>query len=243
MQNTNIFLKSKKEDRCGGGRLPAFHRVHRLQVVQGAGPPVVFRGVFRPFALPFVPSAGFACGRLLANMALFRVLGAFLGGFSCSVWVCLAWVLCVACVAFVRVRCLAVLWLVACLPLFLSSLPLFFFFAYLLGLCLCCPLLVLLPALFVLLCLWVLCFLFPFRTIRKKKGRKVFSSRPLLSCYVCLDACIVIKEFRCRCFGFFQFIRFVLPTDAAGVRRLARSYFDFLGRYVNIANNRSAFLK
>ena len=43
-----------------------------------------------------------------------------------------------------------------------------------------CPLLVLLPALFVLVSLWGLCFPFPFRTIRKKKGRN--SLRPLLSC-------------------------------------------------------------
>ena len=47
-----------------------------------------------------------------------------------------------------------------------------------------CPLLVLLPALFVLVSLWGLCFLFPFRTMRKKKGRN--SLRPLLSCCVLL---------------------------------------------------------
>ena len=56
----------------------------------------------------------------------------------------------------------------------------FFFFAYLLELCLCCPWLVLFSALFVLVPLWGLCFLFPFRTIRKKKGRN--SLRPRLSC-------------------------------------------------------------
>ena len=44
-----------------------------------------------------------------------------------------------------------------------------------------CPLLVLLPALFVLVSLWGLCFLFPFRIMRKKKGRAVLV-RPLLSC-------------------------------------------------------------
>lgn len=56
-------------------------------------------GAFRPFC----PLSRFACGALLANMALFRVLRAFWRGFSCSVWVCVAWVLCVACMAFVCV--------------------------------------------------------------------------------------------------------------------------------------------
>lgn len=60
----------------------------------------------------------------------------------------------------------------------------FMLFAYLLGLCLCCPRLVLLYALFVLVCLWSLLFPFPFRYIRKKKGRKDLSLRPLLSCCV-----------------------------------------------------------
>ena len=46
-----------------------------------------------------------------------------------------------------------------------------------------CPLLVLLSALFILVSLWGLCFPFPFRTIRKKKGRAVLV-RPLLSCCV-----------------------------------------------------------
>lgn len=54
----------------------------------------------------------------------------------------------------------------------------FVLFAYLLGLCLCCPLVALLHC----LCgsLGVLLFPFPLRTIRKKKGRN--SLRPLLSC-------------------------------------------------------------
>ena len=43
-------------------------------------------------------------GALLADMALFRVLRAFLEGFMGFVWVCVVLVLCVACVAFVRVN-------------------------------------------------------------------------------------------------------------------------------------------
>ena len=51
----------------------------------------------------FCPLSRFVFGALLANMALFRVLRAFLDGFGRFVWVCVACVLCVACVAFVRV--------------------------------------------------------------------------------------------------------------------------------------------
>ena len=55
-------------------------------------------------ALPaFWSLYGFACGGLLANMPLFGVLRGFLEGFMGFVWVCVGWVLCVACVAFVRV--------------------------------------------------------------------------------------------------------------------------------------------
>ena len=129
------------------------------------------------------------------------------------------------------------------LPLFLSFYPLFFFFAYLLGLCLCCPLLVLLSALFVLVSLWALCFLFPLRITCKRKGAKGCPLRPLFVCYGCLDACIVVKKLRCRCFGFFQFARLILPTNTSSIRRLARSYFYPFRHYVNIAYNRSAFLK
>ena len=48
----------------------------------------------------FCPLSRFALGALLANMALFRVLRAFLAWFGAFVWVCVA---CVVCVAFVRV--------------------------------------------------------------------------------------------------------------------------------------------
>ena len=39
----------------------------------------------------------------LANVALFRVFRAFLEGFRGFVWVCMGWVVCVDCGAFVRV--------------------------------------------------------------------------------------------------------------------------------------------
>ena len=44
-----------------------------------------------------------ALGALLANMALFRVLRRFIWVYRLLVWVCVALVLCLACVAFVRV--------------------------------------------------------------------------------------------------------------------------------------------
>ena len=58
-----------------------------------------FRAVFPAFC----PLSRFVLVGLLANMPLFRVLRAFLEGFGVVVWVCVVLVLCVACVAFVRV--------------------------------------------------------------------------------------------------------------------------------------------
>ena len=52
----------------------------------------------------FCPLSRFALGALPTNMALFRVLRAFLGGCPCWMWVCIASMLCVACGAFVRVN-------------------------------------------------------------------------------------------------------------------------------------------
>ena len=158
---------------------------------------------------------------------------------GCFAW--LVWLLC-ACI----VRRIKGLWrFCLCFYPFASVFALVLSFCpFLCSLCSCLSFCLVFPFLlcvFVALWVWLL-FPFPFRTIRKKKGRSVLV-RPLLSCCGCLDSCIVIKKFRCRCFGFFYFVRLVFPTNAARVGRLARSYFDFLGHNVNIANNRSAFLK
>ena len=51
----------------------------------------------------FCPLYCFVLVVSLANMPLFRVLRGFLARFGVFVWVCVALVLCVACVAFVRV--------------------------------------------------------------------------------------------------------------------------------------------
>ena len=68
--------------------------------VQALGVVPCFRGVFPAFC----PLYHFALVVLFANMALFRVLRAFLARFGGLVWVCVAWVLCVDCVAFVCVN-------------------------------------------------------------------------------------------------------------------------------------------
>ena len=106
-RNLNIFLKSRKENRCGGGRLPAFWRAHWSRGGRGfeaSGPAGCWLwssgGVFPAFR----PLSCFALGALPLNMALFRVFRAFLAGFICLAWVCIASMLCVACGAFVCVR-------------------------------------------------------------------------------------------------------------------------------------------
>ena len=105
MQKPKIFLKVG----AGGGLvvlcLPAFWRVHLVQVVRLSMlqdlPELAL--VLWSCVPSFCPLSRFACGVLRLNMALFCVLRAFLGGFGVFVWVCVAWVLCVACGAFVRV--------------------------------------------------------------------------------------------------------------------------------------------
>lgn len=113
-------------------------------------------------------------------MPLFGVFRAFLVGFRVVVWVCIVWVICVACGAFVCVRCLAVLWLAACLPFLLSfrlafcpfiSLPVFRLSSSV------CPL--------VLSCLSCFGFVVAFSLSdvqTKRKGANCCPLRPLLSC-------------------------------------------------------------
>ena len=105
-QNTNIFLKARKENRCGGGRLPAFWRAHLgrwsgnscyFADVSKIGKDSAGRSDFRPLYC-------FAFGALPTNMPLFRVLRGFSAGFPCWMWVCVASMLFVACGAFVCVR-------------------------------------------------------------------------------------------------------------------------------------------
>ena len=132
--------------------------------------------------------------------------------------------------------------LLLCLPFFLSSLLLLLSLFLLSS---ACPLGCLASDLGLVFSLCgLLLFLFPLRYIRKKKGRKVLffaSSHGVLLSRS--NSCNVVKKLRCRCFGFFQFVRFILPTNTTGVGRLARSYFYPLGHNIDITNNCSSFLK
>ena len=51
----------------------------------------------------FRPLYCYACGAMHLKYAFIRVLRAFLARFGVVVWVCVGWVLCVDCGAFVRV--------------------------------------------------------------------------------------------------------------------------------------------
>ena len=103
-----------------------------------------------------------------------------------------------------------------------------------------------LPCLLFVLFSWLCgfcCFFFPYGLYAKRKGAKVLPLVSSLCVLWVLDSCAVIKEFRCRCFGLFQLVGLVFPTNTTGVRRLARSHFDFFRHYVDITYNCPAFLK
>ena len=141
-----------------------------------------------PFLYAFCPLSRFPFLLCLSNMPLFSVLRGFLARFGVRMYICMGLGFCVDCGAFVRVRCLAVIWLVACLPLFF---PFFIFFAYLLGLCLCCPWLVLLVAWLLLLVLsslslWVVVVSFSLSDYaQKERARRVGASSLVLLWVVC----------------------------------------------------------
>ena len=88
------------------------------------------------------------------------------------------------------------------------------------------------------------CFFFPYGCMRKKKGRKVLSFASSLDVlFSRSNSCNVVKKLRCRCFGFFQFVRFILPANTTGVGRLAGSHLNPFRHNVNITDNPPAFLK
>ena len=133
----------------------------------------------------FRPLSRSSLGASLANMALFRVLRAFLGGFY-GACVGLCWLralrgLCGFCArvelgGFMACGVFPLIYLFICLSFYLFTCFLSFILSALFWLSFGCPL--------VLSCLFLwslLLFLFPLRTIRKKKGRKVFSLRPLFT--------------------------------------------------------------
>lgn len=67
---------------CGGGG-----GVHWVQVVGLSGVCRSFRGVFPPFCPCFSSLCCFACGRLLANMALFAILRGVSAWFGVQVYI------------------------------------------------------------------------------------------------------------------------------------------------------------
>ena len=82
---------------------------------------------------------------------------------------------------------------------FASVIPLFAFvfllFAYLLGLCLCCSRLVLLPALFVLVCLWVfVCVVVSFSLTDDQTKRKGAVPCVLSSCVACVQSLVQLSK-------------------------------------------------
>ena len=157
------------------------------------------------------------------------------------VWVwCFAWIVWLLCACGVR-RLYDLRRVCLYFFLFSSSSHIFWGFAFvvlglsswLLGFCSwSCP-----------LSLCGLLFLFPLRMYaQKERAQSVFASSHgvLLSRS---NSCNVVKKLRCRCFGFFQFVRFILPTNTTGVGRLAGSHLNPFRHNVNITDNPPAFLK
>lgn len=211
-------------------------------------------GVFPPFC----PLCCFVCGVLPANMALFRVLRAFLARFyGVCVGLCCLGALRGLCGFCARVElgglearsvfasilsvflllCLSFVLLSLCLLSFLCSLPIFCGFTFVVLCWSSC-----MPCLFLCACGFCV-FLFPFGLYAKRKGAKVCPLRPRLSYCVCSDSCTVIEKLPRCVFGFFQFVRLIMPTNTTGVGRFTRFYFDFLRHYIDITYNPPAFLK
>ena len=140
----------------------------------------------------FRPLSCFALGVLLADMALFRVLRAFLARFGVVVRACVVLVLCVACVALYACGVRRIKGLLRVCFSFYPFCP----FAYLLlpfvlSLCSCfCPFVLVFLCLLSFACSLALSFLscfvcsffFPYGLYAKRKGRN--SLRPLFVCCV-----------------------------------------------------------
>ena len=177
--------------------LPTFLRVHRCRC---NGSLCYFADVSKNVLTLLLLGAfpafyRFALGASLVNMALFRVLRAFLAGFGVFVWVCLSWwflwlvgLLCACGVrrikGFRRV-CLS-------FSSFVQLLSFWLFFSRFVLLCSGCF------SLSSLFALWVFVFSFSLADYTQKKGRKVFCSlRPLLSCCVLVYKSLNITVISC----------------------------------------------
>ena len=186
-RNLNIFLKSRKENgvlRWSAACLLACPLVAGVSALWGFRTCRRLALVLWSCVRCFCPLSRLVFGVLSLNMVLFRVFRGFLEGFGRFVWVYVVLVRCVACVALYAcgVRRFYGLWRV-CLSfcpfaflLLLLCLPAFMLVVLLCSGCLS------LSSCIVFVALWVwLLFPFPFRTIRKKRGRAVLV-RPLFVC-------------------------------------------------------------
>ena len=79
--------------------MPALWRAHWVQAFEGAGPAGGWLWSSGRVFRCFCRLSRFVFGGLALNVALFRVLRGFLEGFPCWMYVCIASMLCVACVA------------------------------------------------------------------------------------------------------------------------------------------------
>ena len=208
-QNTKIFLKCGcwwwgwwcmlcllfgVSTWAGGQALWGFRTCRRLALVLWS------------CVLSFCPLSRFVFGALYLNMPLFRVFRGFLAGFRAfRVGLCGLralrglWGFCVrewlggleACGVFASLFVLLPFFFCSCVCLLLCWLSFFALVVFLCSLALSC---------LFLWSLWsLLLFPFPFRTIRKKKGRAVLV-RPLFVCRKCSNSCNVIEELRYCCF-------------------------------------------
>ena len=83
-----------------------------------------------------------------------------------------------------------------------------------------CPSLVWLSLLVLLSCLSGFVFVVSFSLAdyaQKERAQSVCPLRPLLSCCVCSDSCAVIEKLLRCVFGFFQFVRLIMPTNTASI--------------------------
>ena len=192
-----------------------------------------FKGVFSAFWGADVCLCGFGALLGLCGFCAREVFG---GLEACGVFASIL-------SSFVLFLVLSYVLLLLCLPFFLSSLLLLLSLFLLSS---ACPLGCLASDLGLVLSLFVgcCCFFFPYGCMRKKKGRKVlFFASSLSVLFSRSNSCNVVKKLRCRCFGFFQFVRFILPANTTGVGRLAGSHLNPFRHNVNITDNPPAFLK
>ena len=102
-QNLNIFLKVREGERLERWSVACLLACPLVAGGRGSGPACCLALVLWSCVPSFCPLSRSSLGALSLNVALFRILRAFLARFGAFVWVCIGSVLCVDCGAFVRV--------------------------------------------------------------------------------------------------------------------------------------------